>query len=90
MPAALRVMYGAPFVVLTKENPVAPTWLVRVAEVVLKPAGVVQEGLLGPSGVVQYRNFMEPTLPPPTFGNVKVNWCFTTPLGLEPPSLAPL
>jgi hypothetical protein len=67
------VIYGAPLVVLTMVNPMALTWLVRVAEVVVSPFGVVHAGLVGPLGVVQYSNFMEPTLGLPTFGSVNVN-----------------
>jgi hypothetical protein len=59
--------------VLTNVKPVAPNWFVRVAEVVLRPAGVVHDGLEGPLGVVQYWNFIEPTFTLPTLGRVKVN-----------------
>jgi hypothetical protein len=55
-----------------------------VAEVVVKPVGVTQAATLA---VVQYKNWIEPTLPP--VGTVKAKEWLTTPLGLEPPSLAP-
>src|SRR5215218_7186506 len=76
-------MNGAPFVVLSSVNPVAPVWLVNVAEVVLKPAGVVQL----PPAVLQYKNLIEPTVP--VVGMLKARLCLTTPAGFEPPSLAP-
>ena len=49
---AVRVIYGAPFVVLTNVKPVAPVCDPIVAEVVTRPVGVVQP----PLAVVQYRN----------------------------------
>jgi len=79
------VIYGAPLVVFTKVKPVAPVWVPIVAAVVLKPLGVVQV----PLAVVQYRNWMEPMLGLPAAGIVKLKRWFTTPLGLEPPSLTP-
>jgi hypothetical protein len=73
-------------VVLTNVKPVAPDSDPYVALVVLRPEGVVQTT---PVAVVQYWNFIEPTLGLPTAG--KVNWkkWLTTPLGFEPPSVAP-
>jgi hypothetical protein len=54
------VRYGEPFVVLTIENPVAPVSAPSVADVVLKPAGVVQI-TPGAEAKVQYLNWIEPT-----------------------------
>jgi hypothetical protein len=62
---------------------VAPVCADKVAEVVLKPAGVLQV----PAAKVQYWNLIEPTFP--VVGRVNWKKCLTTPLGLEPPSLAP-
>jgi hypothetical protein len=83
IPAAVRVIYGAPLVVLTSVNPVAPDWVPIVAEVVVRPAGVVQV----PAAKVQYLNSIEPTLA--AVGTVKAKKWFTTPLRFEPPSEAP-
>src|ERR1019366_354336 len=54
-----------------------------VADVVTRPTGIVQV----PPAVVQYSNLIEPTLP--VVGRVKSNWCLTTPVALEPASVAP-
>jgi len=56
---------------------------VIVAEVVERPVGVVQV----PLAVVQYRNSIEATAV--AEGGVKLKRCFTTPLGLDPSSVAP-
>src|SRR5262245_14356555 len=57
-----------------------------VAEVVSRPAGVVHGSVILP-GIVQYKNKIDPSVP--VVGKVKVNRWFTTPLGFEPPSVAP-
>jgi hypothetical protein len=81
--AAVRVRYGAPLVVFTRVKPVRPDWFVKVAPVVLRPAGVVHV----PLAIRQYSNFIDPRVP--LVGTVKSNLCFTVPPGLEPPSEAP-
>ena len=52
-------MYGAPLVAFTIVKPVAPDCAVSVAPVVTRPVGVTHAAY----AVVQYSNFMEPTLP---------------------------
>lgn len=69
--------------VFTKLVKLAPDWLPSVAEVVVRPVGVVQL----PAAVVQYKNWIEPTLP--VVGTVKVKRWLTVPPGLDPPSVAP-
>jgi len=56
--AAVRVKYGAPLVVLRRVNPVAPVWAERLAAVVERPVGAVQE----PEAVVQYWRPIDPIL----------------------------
>jgi hypothetical protein len=68
--AAVRVMYGAAFVVLFRVKPDTFTWVPIVAEVVTTSAGVHV-----PAAVVQYSNLIEPVLPP--VGVVNVNRWFT-------------
>jgi hypothetical protein len=82
---AVRVIYGAPLVVLTKEKPVAPVSVPSVALVVTSPVGIVQV----PAAVVQYWNLIDPILLLLGAGIVKLNRCRTTPLGFDPPSVAP-
>jgi len=61
----------------------APT----AADVVRSPVGVVHVPPMSTSAVVQYWNFIDWI--EVVDGSVKVNKCFTTPLGIEPPSVAP-
>jgi hypothetical protein len=87
--AAVRCTKGAPLVVLSRSEKAAAEPVVSKLTpppVVLRPAGVVQPA---PVAVVQYKNFIEPTLTAPTLGTVNWNWWLTTPPGFEPPSVVP-